>query len=316
LAREIAAANGFGETIRFLKGYSLRLELPEKVDVVVADQIGRFGFDAGIIEFFVDARKRFLKPGGRMLPSTVSLWVAPVESVELWRQIKFWEEPHAGLAFAPARVLASNTGYGTKLPADSLLAKPTIGKTVDLLNCGTEPLLLQASFDILRDGNLHGFGGWFSAQLSPSVTMSNAPTDERRINRSNVFLPLGRNVDVRKGDSVQVSMRILPEQVMVSWNTDIFRTTASGQRNLIDHFKQSTFKGMLLSHEDLKQAHPQFVPNLNPWGKARASVVNLCDGTRTVAQIEEEVLRRHSALFPSLDQASAFVAEVVTAYSI
>ena len=315
LAREIAEANGFGKTIKFLKGFSPRVELPEKVDVVVSDQIGRFGFDAGILEYFTDARTRFMKPGGRMIPSTVDLCIAPIESVELWNQVMFWEQPHGGLAFTPARVLASNMGYGTKLPADSLLATPVAAKSIDLLTYQPGTISMQASFDILREGSFHGLGGWFSAQLSPTVTMSNAPTDDKKINRSNVYLPLERQVAVRKGDSVQTSLRILPDQLMVWWTVDIFRTSISGQRTLLDHFEQSTFKGMLMSQEDLKQTHPQFVPNLNPWGKARASVVNLCDGTRTVAQIEEEVLRRHSALFPSLDQASAFVAEVVTAYS-
>jgi hypothetical protein len=315
LAREIAEANGLAGTIEFVKGYSLRLELPEKVDVVVADQIGRFGFDAGIIEYFTDARTRFLKPGGRMIPSVIDLWIAPVECAELWRQVAFWSEPHAGLAFTPARALACNTGYGTTLRKDNLLATPLVGQSIDPSKCGVGVVSLQASFRAARQGSLHGIGGWFSAQLSPTVRMSNSPLEDDRINRSNVFFPLERQVDLREGDTVQVSLKILPEQVMVSWNVDVFSAAAGGQRTLINHCKQSTFKGMLLSQEDLKRTQPQFMPNLNPWGKARASVVNLCDGTRTVAQIEGEVFSRHSGLFRSHDDVSEFVAEVVTRYS-
>ena len=315
LAREIAEANGFSSRVRFLKGLSLRLELPEKVDVVVADQIGPFGFDAGIVEYFRDARARFLRPGGQMIPSAIDLWIAPVERDDLWRKIAFWDAPHAGFEFGPVRTLASNMGYPATLQASELLATPLAGKTIHLSDSGAAAISFQASFQVARDGCLHGIGAWFSARLSPTVTMSNSPLDDNRINRSNLFFPLERQVDVRKGDCVHVSFQILPEQVMVSWNVDVFTAMPDGQQSRIGHFKQSTFKGMLLSQEDLKKTHPQFVPTINPWGKARASVVNLCDGTRTIAQIEEEVFRRHSGLFRSAADASAFVAEVVSRYS-
>ncbi|PYM93211.1 MAG: SAM-dependent methyltransferase, partial [Candidatus Rokuibacteriota bacterium] len=63
LARDIAAANGLQDRITHIKGLSTRVELPERVDVVLADQIGRFGLESGILEYFADARARFLKPG-------------------------------------------------------------------------------------------------------------------------------------------------------------------------------------------------------------------------------------------------------------
>src|SRR5436853_7331941 len=49
LAHEVAAANGFQDRITHVKGLSTRVELPERVDVVLADQIGRFGFESGIL---------------------------------------------------------------------------------------------------------------------------------------------------------------------------------------------------------------------------------------------------------------------------
>ncbi|MFQ5738828.1 MAG: SAM-dependent methyltransferase, partial [Acidobacteriota bacterium] len=63
----------------FIRGLSTRLDLPEKVDVIVSDQIGRFGFEAGLLGYYQDAGQRFLKPGGTMIPSRVGLNVAPVE---------------------------------------------------------------------------------------------------------------------------------------------------------------------------------------------------------------------------------------------
>src|SRR5437016_5556680 len=66
VARDISKANGFADRQIFIKGHSMRVELPESVDLIVSDQIGRFGFESGIVQFFRDARKRFLKPKGRL----------------------------------------------------------------------------------------------------------------------------------------------------------------------------------------------------------------------------------------------------------
>src|SRR5438132_12369420 len=63
LAREVAKANGFQDRITHIKGLSTRVALPEIVDVVLADQIGRFGLESGIPESFADVRVRFLNTG-------------------------------------------------------------------------------------------------------------------------------------------------------------------------------------------------------------------------------------------------------------
>ena len=48
LARELCRANGYSDRVVFVKGLSSRIALPEKADVAVSDQIGRFGFEAGV----------------------------------------------------------------------------------------------------------------------------------------------------------------------------------------------------------------------------------------------------------------------------
>ena len=40
LARRICRANGYQDRVVFIKGHSLEVELPEKVDLIIADQVG------------------------------------------------------------------------------------------------------------------------------------------------------------------------------------------------------------------------------------------------------------------------------------
>lgn len=313
LARDICQANGFADRIRFIKGLSTRVSLPEQADVILADQIGHFGFEAGLFDYFSDARRRFLKPSGVTIPQCITFCIAPVEHGPLWQQVEFWNGSPAGFDVRPARALASNTGYPVKLLPDQLLGSSVEPFSVDPSTSGSQPLHFGCTLPITRTGTLHGLGCWFVAQLSPSVTMSNSPLSKQRIDRRNVFFPLDRPVPVQAGDSVTLTMHILPVQIAVTWTVAIHKHGQSTTAPI--RFTHSTLKGMLIAREDLQRTHPAFVPTLSPWGTARLTVLTLCDGRRPLAQIEQELLRRHPGLFRSLSDAATFVAEVVTRYS-
>jgi len=321
LAREICLANGFQDRIIHINGLSTQVDLPERVDVVVADQIGRFGFEAGVFEYFADARERFLKPAGRTIPARVDLYVAPVEHRVMWNQVEFWSHSPAGLNFSPVRPLATNTGYPSTYRRRHLLGKPAVLASLDPSNSPKAILGLQASIVATRKGTLHGIGGWFLAQLSAHVTMSNSPLAHHPINRHNVFFPLDRPVKLAKGDQVRVQMSILPTDTLVTWTVEVWGFHGNGRssKQRIRKAREtthSTFQGMLLCQDDLRKTRPDFIPKLTSWGEARLSVLALCDGQKPLEEIERELYQRHSKLFRSPAEAAKFASEVITSYAL
>jgi protein arginine N-methyltransferase 1 len=311
LARQIASDNGFADRIVCIQAVSTRATLPEPVDLIVTDGAGRFGFEAGLLETLPDARRRFLKPGGRTIPSALTLWLAPVEADEPRAHVDFWAQPVQGLSFAAAHAIARSTGYPRHFTTHELLAEPAALMTLDPSR--ETPLLSgRVELRIRRDATLHGIGGWFSATLAPGVELTNAPDAPGRINRRNVFFPLHDPVIVAAGDRVTVSMRIRPASLLVGWHVEV-RGGADG--HLRHTTSASTFEGMLISREDMARTRPTFQPALTPAGLARRTVLDLCDGARSLADIEREMWHRHPALFRDRDAAAAFVAEVVTRYA-
>ncbi len=318
LARGIAEANGFRDRITHIKGLSTRVELPERVDVVLADQIGRFGLESGILEYFGDARARFLKPGGVMVPGEIGLVVAPVESQELFGQVEFWSRAPADFDFRAACTIAANTGYPARFNSAHLLGVPARVISLRLSTASMDALSAEVVLAAIRPGTLHGIGGWFEAQLSPGVTLTNSPLAARPIFRMQVFFPIARPVALEEHDEVRVKLRILPAGAIVSWTIDV-RSGRNGHGPAPvskGRFGHSTFQGILLCKEDLERTDLRFVPRLSPWGEARRSVLELCDGRRALAEIELEIQRRHPALFRSFGDAAAFVTEVVTRYAV
>jgi Ribosomal protein L11 methyltransferase (PrmA) len=310
VARELARANGFGDRVMGIQGLSTRIDLPEKVDVIVADQIGHFGFEAGVLEFFRDAVGRFLKPGGRTVPRRISLHTGAVTYPRGYRNAIFWSMRPAGFDFSPAQKIASNTGYPTEARLLKLISN---GAKLTTLDAAAAPADFSAdvSVRVARKATMHGIAGWFSSELAQGVEMTNSPATARRITRRAVFLPIEHPVQVVPGDRVSIAMNITPEQIMVTWKVKI--TNKSGDEKA--RFIHSTMRGMLLTPENLAKTRPDFVPRLTPWGEARRTVVDLCDGERPLEEIEKLVFDKHRNLFDSLARAAEFVTEVTAVYA-
>jgi protein arginine N-methyltransferase 1 len=262
-------------------------------------------FEAGLIETVADVRARLLKPGGRIIPERVTMYLAPVEAPAVRDHLTFWARNPVGFSFGPARDVAVNSGHRVRIELDQLLGRGGPGAVIDLQTITDAPFDCGATLAVSRDGMLNGIGGWFGADLAGGVAMTNAPGDVNRINRSNVVFPIDEALPLRAGDTLNVSMRIRPADLLVKW------TVESGGRR----FSHSTLAGMLIPREDLERTRPSFTPRLTDRGVARRTVLELCDG-RPLGAIEREVFERHRDLFDSEAAAHVFVAEVVTRYCV
>ncbi len=75
-AKGRAKALGLSDRITFIHGLSQDVQLPKKVDLLLCEIVGSLAFDENILASLLDARRRFLKPGGRIIPEALSLFAA------------------------------------------------------------------------------------------------------------------------------------------------------------------------------------------------------------------------------------------------
>jgi hypothetical protein len=307
VARAVAEAGPYRERITHVRGWSTQVTLPERVELVVADQMDAFGIFAGLLDGFADARRRHLRPGGLTMPSAISLFLAPVAHAAERPALDFWSARPEGFNFAPVRTMAVNNRAWVDLEASSLLAEPARVARLELADVPPDVLALTATFTAARAGVLHGWGGWFSAQLSPGVSVSNAPTDPLRIERKQQLLPLDYPVAIAAGTRLDVRLVVRPREEELAWSTVI--APPGGAPPLTLH--QATFLGRPMTRASLDARRGDHRPVRSAWGDARAAILALCDGTHAVAEIEAHVLERFGALFASPQLASAFVREVL-----
>lgn len=307
VARAILTANGLADRVTFVKGHSQRVELPQRVDVVVADQLGAFGLEAGLLAAFADARARHLKPGGVLLPHRLDLVAAPATSPALWDEVSFWDEPVDGIDVRAVQGYARNVRYFTTSAPEDLLGPATVLASLDPGDPAAAPIEARAVLPVERAGTLHGLAAWFAAELAPGTTVSNGPVADR-LNRSNVFLPLGEPLKVQAGDEVRLELHVEPPDALTRWVVTV--CDAAGTERAVS--RHSTAEGTPITREDLRRTRPDHVPTLSPLGRARVTALSLFDGEHTLAEIEAMVWSRHRDVFRSAGDAAAFVTQLVT----
>ena len=310
LARDIAHVNGLSDRIHVVRQHSEWATLPERVDVIVTDQIGRIAFDAGLYEYMIDARERLAKPGARLIPRAVELWFAPCEQEQLRAGIDFWRQPIAGLKWDPALTIARNTGYPHDLSIEELLASPERLVRTDLQKENPTSLKGTLEFVASRAGTLDALAGWFAAELADDVWMTNGPSGPR-INRRVGLLAVHPGIAVAAGDHVSVRLHIRPTTSMVAWLVHV--TSPDGV--VRGSVSRSTFQGMLVSEEDLSRARPHRASRLSRAGRIRKQILDLCDGRRTVGEIEHTLYVTNPDFFASPEAAARFAAEVLQRYA-
>lgn len=76
IIRNIVKENGVSDKVEVVHGNSNDLKLNERFDVIVSETIGNQAFEEDIVPTMTDARERFLKPGGVLIPSEVAFVAA------------------------------------------------------------------------------------------------------------------------------------------------------------------------------------------------------------------------------------------------
>jgi SAM-dependent methyltransferase len=159
VARIIARENGADGRLVFLRGEAGEVRLPEKADVVVSETLGNAVFDEGLLELMLHARRRLLKPRGRLIPSKVRVIAAPAATPEMPGRWPY------GLRLDPLRALALHTSWS---PVKVSLRGTPRRLGVALPGKDRLPLEFGGRF---RTPGAQGVLLWFDADLSPSVRL-------------------------------------------------------------------------------------------------------------------------------------------------
>ncbi|HYE72316.1 MAG TPA: class I SAM-dependent methyltransferase, partial [Blastocatellia bacterium] len=132
VARAAAVANGYADRIIFLQDYSTNIMLPERADIILSDLRGTLPYFHTNVTSLIDARQRFLAPGGRLIPQDDSLQVGVVSAPELYRHYTApWDEHGQKLDWQVARRAVLNTSHLGRVKPEQILMSAQCGSALD-----------------------------------------------------------------------------------------------------------------------------------------------------------------------------------------
>jgi histone-arginine methyltransferase CARM1 len=237
-ARALVEANGLADVIQVIHATVEATELPEQADIIISEPMGFMLFHEQMLDSFVLAREKFLRPGGLMFPSTGTLYAAPLSDAEMHAEqsmrAQFWDRQGDGLYgidVSAMRAIAERSHFASSIvdlvrPTMLPCGMPAAGRTTVDFRTAT-----AADFDVVhvelppapvgwREWKaaenstiaVHGVVCWFDVVFigtdpEKQYTLSTAP-DNPKTHWYQTILPLHTPLLVPLGHEVGGSMRL------------------------------------------------------------------------------------------------------------
>ncbi len=213
----------------FIKKHSTDVHSIPKADVLISETLGNYALEENILESIENA-KRFLKPGGIIIPGKISQFVCPVISDRLQKDIDIWPSVGFDMAFDEARTISLNNMFVKTIRPDDLLPENTqMWDTIDFAKKNKSIRTKTLTWKPQKESVIFGFALWWDAELVPGVHLSTAP-DAPATHWEQIYLPLLESVNVQKGERVEltfISDSRYDVKINLAWNVRKF--DASGR---------------------------------------------------------------------------------------
>jgi len=252
LAQQIAAVNGVSDRITFIQQMSTAVTLPEPVDVVVADVRGVLPMTGTSLATMRDAR-RFLRPGGHMVPASDRVRVALIEApVTFGQLVEPWRECAHGFDLRAAEHMQLHTWRRVNFAADAMLTDPCTLFEIDYATNEAVSVGGTAEVTIVRAGVTHALCAWFDTTCYGEFGFSNAPGMPATI-YGQAFFPLNSPVDLSEGDRATLTLRAQQVEGDYVWLWAITIRDRTGRTKSDE--RHSTFHGAPVSLQTLRGDH-------------------------------------------------------------
>ena len=253
-AIETFERGGFSGKYDVYAGLSFDIELPIKVDLVISEIMGNLGDNENFVPILNDARQRFLKSEGKMLPSFVCSKLVPVSSLKAHQQIESKEVQRIHDSYSLEKLLQRlslkspfNLYYDAIITRSCYLSEPQLAREFFMDGKDRPVYEVELTFPVNSDNLLTGFKGSFVAKLSDYVTLDisgdNIEPEARTTSDSwkHCYLPIENPIEIKQGDEINLKFKRFypshkdsPFRQCYQWSGSVKR-----QENLVNTFHQS-----------------------------------------------------------------------------
>jgi protein arginine N-methyltransferase 1 len=223
LAEKIGEANGL-KNVSFLRMHSSQFAPPEKVDVIIHEQIGDALLNEDMVRNICELRDKVLAPGGIILPGKFELFVEPARLKETLRVPFLWENDIHGIRYDVSqnwvRANVENPPQSRRITPEDVaefLCEPQSVLSIDLLTARPDDVPRQIAFRKVaaKSGFMDGYCLYFDVLFDSELSLSTSPFAERTHWNCQIFRT--ERLFVQEGDEFEVTFDIPNVRDVTTW---------------------------------------------------------------------------------------------------
>lgn len=215
---------GYSGNFEIFNNLSYNVRLPEQADVVISEILGNLADNEDMTPILADARQRFLKEDGFMLPAKVQTYLTPISSKKAHIQVK--DKIFRGINTQyNLDTLLEKLGvnnpfdlyYDCIIPKSAYLSEPQVVQEFNFDDTDKSEYTARTTFKATKDAMFTGFKGSFSAELSDKVSLDISSDDIVGRKTSDCwkhcYLSIENPIHVKKGDEIELEYsRLYPKE--------------------------------------------------------------------------------------------------------
>ncbi|RLN41052.1 uncharacterized protein C2845_PM01G38950 [Panicum miliaceum] len=220
-AMEIVGENELSDKVVVLHGRIEDVIIEEKVDVIISEWMGYMLLYESMLGSVIFARDKWLKPGGLILPSHASLYMAPITNSQRYQDsVYFWRDVY-GIKMSSMMPLAKQCAFMEPsvetISGENVLTWPTVVSQVDCYTIQAQELeTITATFKFtsMLQAPLHGFAFWFDVEFNGPVRQkSKKQTNQSLDGNTQHASPSSK----KKKPDVSIVLSTAPEDAPTHW---------------------------------------------------------------------------------------------------
>ncbi|XP_010279485.1 PREDICTED: probable protein arginine N-methyltransferase 6 isoform X2 [Nelumbo nucifera] len=201
------------------------VEIEEEVDVIISEWMGYMLLYESMLGSVITARDRWLKPGGLILPSHATLYMAPITHSERYSEsIDFWRNVY-GIDMSAMLPLAKQCAFEEPcvetITGENVLTWPFVVKHVDCYTVTIqelESITTRYRFTSMMQAPFHGFAFWFDVEFSgPAIFPANIHGYSPPVASSDTYSPGSSQRKKRSKSNEALVLSTAPEDPPTHW---------------------------------------------------------------------------------------------------
>lgn len=206
LSQQLAKANKI-KNCQIFNCHSTQFTNAPPVDVIVSETLGNYAFEEQIAETIEDA-KRFLNPGGIIMPQAIEQYACPVISGRYFNELTVWDRVGYGLDFSRARDIGLNNVYVRTFTAGDLLdgGRASVRwDSADFRKATSGNRKGKCVWRFSQDASIYGLALWWKCTLVPGVEITTSPLAPKT-HWEQLYFPVLKPIEAKRGDELTVTL--------------------------------------------------------------------------------------------------------------